>query len=55
MQRQVNRSGQVTIPYKKNYNRTPASVRGKTMKRSEYDKVIGTYKMYISDFWYRWP
>ena len=25
------------------------------MKLSEYDKVIGTYKMYISDFWYRWP
>ena len=22
------------------------------MKLSEYDKVIGTYKMYISDFFY---
>ena len=37
------------------YNRAPASVWGKVMKLSEYDKVIGTYKMYILDFWYRWP
>ena len=27
----------------------------KGMKLSEYDKVVGTYKMYILDFWYLWP
>ena len=25
------------------------------MKLSKYDEVIGAYKTYISDFWYRWP
>ena len=39
----------------KNYNRAPASVRGKVMKLSECDKVIGTYKMYLLNFLYRWP
>ena len=37
------------------YSRAPASVWGKVIKLSEYDKVIGTYKTFISDFWYRWP
>ena len=52
MQGQVTRSGQVTIPYK-NFTIAPLlySVWGKVMKLSEYDKVIGTYKMYISDFY----
>ena len=36
-------------------SRPSHSVWGKVMKLSEYDKVIGTYKMYIFDFWYRWP
>ena len=33
------------------YNRATASVWGKAMKLSEYDRVIGTYKIYISDFY----
>ena len=53
--------GQITRPgrdhtLQKLYNRAPSySVWGKVMKLSEYDKVIGTYKMYLSDFWYQWP
>ena len=31
------------------------NILGKVMKLSEYDKVVSAYKMYISDFWYRWP
>ena len=31
------------------------NILGKVMKLSEYDKVISAYKIYISDFWYRWP
>ena len=55
MQGQVTRSGQVTIPYK-NFTIAPSySFWGTVMKRYEYDKVIGTYEMYISDFLYRWP
>ena len=35
------------------YNRATATVfEGKVMKLSEYDRVIGTYKMYILYFWY---
>ena len=37
------------------YNRAPATVFEGVMKLSEYDKIIGIYKMYISDFLYRWP
>ena len=49
--------GQVKWPYlTKNLRSRPSySVWGKVMKLSEYDKVIGTYKMYIFYFWYRWP
>ena len=55
MKGQVTRSGQVTIPYK-NFTIAPQQqCLREIMKLSEYDKVIGTYKMYISDFWYRWP
>ena len=36
-------------------SRPSYSVWGKVMRLSEYDKVIGTYKMYILDFRYRWP
>ena len=36
-------------------SRPSYSVWGKVMKLSEYNEVIGTYKMYISDFWYMWP
>ena len=54
MQVQVTRSGQATTPYKL-YNRHSYSVWGKVMKFSEYDSVIGIYKMYISDFWYMRP
>ena len=50
MQGQVTRSGQVTKPYKTLQSRPSYSVWEKVMKLSEYDKVIGTYKMYISDF-----
>ena len=40
----------------KNLQSRPSySVGGKVMKLSEYDKVIGTYKMFISNFLYRWP
>ena len=53
----VRSPGQVKWPHlTKNLQSRPSySVWGKVMKLSEYDKVIGTYKMYISDFWYRWP
>ena len=55
MQGQVTRSGQVTNLTKTLQSCPSYSVWGKVMKLWEYDKVIGTYKMYISDFWYRWP
>ena len=55
MQGKVTRSGQVTTPYKTLQSHPSYSVLGKVMKLSEYDKVIGTYKMHILDFWYRWP
>ena len=48
MQGQVTRSGQVTIPYK-NFTIAPQTG-GKVLKLLEYDKVNGTYKMYILDF-----
>ena len=28
---------------------------GKVMKLSEYDKVVGTYNLYVSNFLYMWP
>ena len=40
----------ITFPSRHGYN-----VSGKVMKLSEYDEVIGAYKTYILDFWYRWP
>ena len=40
----------ITFPSCHGYN-----VSEKVMKLSEYDEVISAYKMYISDFWYRWP
>ena len=49
------RSSDHTYLTKKLQSRPSYSVWGKVMKLSEYDKVIGTYKIYISDFWYRWP
>ena len=53
----VRSPGQVKWPYltKTLQSRPSYSVWGKVMQLSEYDKVIGTYKMYILDFWYRWP
>ena len=36
-------------------SRPSDSVWEKVMKLSEYDQVIGTYKMYISDLWYISP
>ena len=55
MQGQVTRSGQVTIPYKKFTIAPQLQCLRESYETSEYDKVIGTYKMYISDFWYLWP
>ena len=55
MQGQVTRSGQIislckkTLQSRHNYN-----VWGKVMKLSEYDKVVGTYKAYVSNFLYLW-
>ena len=50
MQGQVTRSGQVTIPYK-NFTIAPQlQCFSKSYETFGNDKVIGTYKMYISDF-----
>ena len=54
---EVRSPGQVKWPnYKITFqSRHGYNVSGKVMKLSEYDEVISAYKIYISDFWYRWP
>ena len=57
MPSEVRSPGQVKWPnYKITFqSRHGYNVSGKVMKLSEYDEVISAYKMYISDFLYRWP
>ena len=52
---QVTKSGQVTLPQKYLGFRCNYSFWGINTKLSGFDEGISTYKIYISEFWVRWP